>query len=286
MPWDRYRFDGDRKYAKDLIATDDKHGLKDKEEGQAVLAKNREGIAKRQEVLYAEGKQSLIVILQAMDAAGKDGTIRHVFTGVDPHGIEVTSFKQPTGDDLDHDYLWRVHRAVPPRGSIGVFNRSHYEDVLIGKVLNLPDTQPMPDSARKDIFHRRYRQIRDFERMLSENGATIIKIYLCLSRKEQAKRFLDRAADDEKHWKFTQSDVETSERWKDYMSAYEDAINETATPYAPWYVIPADAKWYARAVISSIVLDTLDAMKAQFPRPTKEQSAALEAFLQAAKERA
>lgn len=270
MNYQPYLFNGKQKYKVGEVKPDDAHGVK-KKEGQARLARNREKIGEMQDALYAEGRQSLLVIFQAMDAAGKDGTIEHVFTGVNPQGIAVTSFKQPSGEELAHDYLWRVHAQAPRRGQIGVFNRSHYEDVLVGKVLDLPQAQELPSFVLEDIWKRRYRQIRDFERHLYENGTTIVKIYLHLSQEEQTKRFLDRAKDETKNWKFSQGDIVTSESWDQYMEAYEEAINATAVANAPWYVVPADQKWYARAVVSEIVLDTLKEMHPVYPIATEEQ---------------
>lgn len=278
MDYKHYRFDGDQKYRPGLVAPDDKSALDDRKAGEALLLKNREAISDLQDALYAEGEQSLLVILQAMDAAGKDGAIRHIFTGVNPQGVSVASFKQPSALDLSRDFLWRVHQRVPQRGFIGIFNRSHYEDVLIGKVLDLPKAQSLPQRARKDVWDKRYRQIRDFERMLYENGATILKFYLHISRQEQTERFLARAEDETKNWKFSQGDLITSERWDDYMRAYADAINETSAPHAPWYVIPADRKWYTRAVVSQVVLDALKGMDPQYPKATAEQVAEMRAF--------
>lgn len=278
MNTNRYRFDGDKAYRPEDIGTADKSLLKDKAEGRQRLERNRAEIADLQNTLYAEGTQSLLIIFQAMDAAGKDGTIRHVFTGVNPQGVSVSSFKQPSSTDMAHDYLWRIHAQTPARGMIGIFNRSHYEDVLVGRVLDLPKTQALPAYARKDIWEKRYRQIRDFERMLHENGTTVIKFYLHLSQKEQHERFLARADDPAKRWKFSTGDLETSARWDDYMKAYEHAINETAKPHAPWYVIPADRKWYARAVVSEIVLGTLRDMNPTMPVPTEAQLRDMEAY--------
>lgn len=267
----KYRFDGGKKYTLGSVGTDEFHGVKNKAEGQKRLAENQEKIAHLQERLYSEGTQSLLVVLQAMDAAGKDGTINHVFSGITPEGVRVSSFKQPSAAELARDYLWRVHQQVPPRGSIGVFNRSHYEDVLIGRVLDLPKGQKLPRRALKDTWKTRYRQIRDFEQYLYENGTTIVKIYLNLSKKEQAERFIARLDDPAKNWKFSLGDLDTAALWDDYMKAYREAINQTAAPHAPWYVVPADRKWYARLVVSQIVLDALEEMKPAIPKLTDKQ---------------
>lgn len=278
MRYKEFIYTGETKFAHKGFLTDAHPGLKDKEAGRQLLQDNRETIAQLQNALYAEDTQSLLVIFQAMDAAGKDGTIRHVFTGVNPQGVQVTSFKPPSAAELDRDYLWRVHQAVPQRGHIGIFNRSHYEDVLIGRVLDLPGQAALPARSRKDIWKNRYRQIRDFERYLYENGATILKLYLCVSREEQRERFASRMMEPEKKWKFSKSDLETSARWPDYMDAYEKSIAETATPYAPWCVIPADRKWYARALVSEIVKKTLQGMKPAYPKPTEQQRQDMEAY--------
>lgn len=270
MDYSAYTFTGDRKFEEKSVNPGDAGAIKDKKAGKARLAKNRERISTYQEALYAEGKQALLVIFQAMDAGGKDGTIKHVLTGINPQGVHVASFKQPSALALSHDYLWRIHRETPARGMIGVFNRSHYEDVLAGKVLDLPKGQALPERALEDIWQRRYRQIRDFERHLYENGTTVIKFFLHVSREEQTKRFLARLDDPSKLWKFSPGDVETSGHWDQYMDAYRDAIRETAAPHAPWYVIPADHKWYTRAMVSEIILDTLRAMDPEYPQVERE----------------
>lgn len=276
MDTSKYLFDGERNYKTGKIDPADKPGGKDKAWGAARLAQNRQKISALQNALYAEARQSLLVVIQAMDAAGKDGTIQHVFTGVNPQGIAVTSFKQPSGEELAHDYLWRVHKAAPRRGMIGVFNRSHYEDVLISRVLNLPAAQNLTKREKKDTWNRRYRQIRDFERHLYENGTTVLKFYLHLSRDEQNRRFLARLDEADKNWKFSKADLKTSEHWKQYMGAFEQAINETAAPHAPWYVVPADHKWYTRLVVSQVVLDALEKMAPAYPEIGKDQKAEIE----------
>lgn len=273
-----YRFDGEKPYKTGTVAPGDTRLMDDKDRAKKRLYKNRQAIAALQTALYAEGEQSLLVILQAMDAAGKDGTIRHVFTGVNPQGVQVTGFKQPSGAELARDFLWRVHQAVPPRGYIGIFNRSHYEDVLAGRVLDLPTREAMPAYAREDIWKRRYRQISDFERMLHENGTTVVKLYLNLSRQEQTRRFLARAKDPAKRWKFSQGDLDTSGQWDAYMDAYEQAINGTAAAHAPWYVLPADHKWYTRMVVSEIVLEALRKMAPRYPKASAEQLDEIAAF--------
>lgn len=207
--------------------------------------------------LYAEDKQKLLIVLQAMDAGGKDGTIRNVFKGVNPQGVTVTSFKAPSKIEMAHDYLWRIHKAVPPRGMIGVFNRSHYEDVLIVRVLNLiPEEQWRP----------RYKQINQFEKLLSDTGTKILKFYLHISKDEQKERLQARLDNPEKNWKFDSGDLVQRRRWDDYMSAFEEALQNCSTPHAPWYIIPADQKWYRNLAIMRVLVDTMRKMDCQLPQ--------------------
>ncbi|HEY4375881.1 MAG TPA: polyphosphate kinase 2 family protein [Acidimicrobiales bacterium] len=213
-------------------------------------------LADRQGRLWAEGQRSLLVVLQAMDAAGKDGTVKHVFSGMNPMGIRATAFKAPGPEELAHDFLWRVHAVTPRKGEVGIFNRSHYEDVLIARVDDLvPET----------VWRERYEAIRNFERMLTDAGTTIVKIYLHISKEEQADRFRQRLEDPAKRWKFAKADIDVRARWDDYREAYEDAIEETSTADAPWYVVPADRKWYRNWAVSRILIETLTEMKPEFP---------------------
>ena len=267
-----YRYSGRKKV--NLKETPTKHtdGFGKKSEGKEHLQKNIACMMELQAKLYAEDKQSLLIILQAMDAAGKDGTIKHVMEGLNPQGTEVHSFKQPSSEELDHDYLWRVHSRVPERGSIGIFNRSYYEDVLVVRVHNL--AKPLIDLEKTDeteFWKKRFRQIRDFERHLTENGTTIVKFFLHLSKEEQKQRFLDRIDDPSKNWKFSESDTREREYWDDYQHCYEEAIQATGTKYAPWYIIPADKKWFSRALISEILVHTLESMKPAYPSLSKKQ---------------
>ncbi len=266
MDYGKYVFDGSRKYTLNSVKPGDASGIKDKKEAKKILEANKLKIEQLQDKLYADGCSALLVVLQAMDAAGKDGTVKHVFGGVNPEGIQVTSFKQPSTAEVSRDYLWRVHNAVPPRGSIGVFNRSHYEDVLVCKILNLPRQQNYTKRVYKNMWERRYGKIRSFEQHLYDNGTTIVKIHLRLSKDEQRRRFMERLDDPGKNWKFSKSDLSTREMWDDYEKAYRDCINRTATPCAPWYVVPADKKWYTRAVVSEIVVDALRSMKPAYPK--------------------
>lgn len=211
-----------------------------------------------QQRLWAEGERSLLVVLQAMDAGGKDGTIRKVFTGVNPQGVRVASFKAPTPDELAHDFLWRIHRQTPAAGEIGIFNRSHYEDVLVVRV---EDLVPEP------TWRARYRHIRAFEEALADGGTTIVKLFLHISRDEQRERFQARLDDPTKRWKFSAADLDVRARWDDYRAAYEDALVETSTDRSPWYVIPADRKWYRNWAVLQVLLATLEEMDPQFPEP-------------------
>ena len=275
MKFAAFRYDGSRAFSMKDLRPWDIQGISNKEESLEILQKNRKKIHALQNKLYAQGTQGLILLFQAMDAGGKDGTIKHVFSGVNPSGILVTNFKSPNSDDLSHDYLRRVHQAVPPRGSIGIWNRSHYEDVLIAKVRNLPDRHIFPDAER--LWDQRYEQIRRFEDYLSQNGYRIMKFYLHLSKKEQKKRLLARIEDPRKHWKFSPEDLRTRAQWTAYMDAYTRCINETAAVHAPWYVIPADHKWYLRALVSGLVRKELEDMNPAYPSLSKEEAKAMKA---------
>lgn len=247
-----------------------------KEKAQAILAENRRQLATSQELLYADNRYSILIVLQGMDAAGKDGTIEHVMSGVNPQGCEVHSFKKPTPEELDHTFLWRCSRRVPERGRIGIFNRSYYEDVLIVKVHPemIPYHVPYAKVGKKFWSHR-YEDINDFERHLVRNGTIVLKFFLNLSKKEQKKRFLERIDRPEKNWKFNLADVTERGFWKNYMQAYEDALSATSTKWAPWYVIPADRKWVTRALIADIVTSAVGELKLATPVVTAEQLAAL-----------
>ena len=227
--------------------------------------------------LYAEDRYSLLVILQAMDAAGKDGTIKHVMSGLNPQGCQVFSFKRPTHEELDHNFLWRCSRALPERGRIGIFNRSYYEEVLVVKVHpELLDQQRLPPGKRGDAFWKgRYEDINAFEKHLARNGTKVLKFFLNVSKREQKRRLLERLDQPAKHWKFDANDVKERERWKDYQVAYEEMIRATSSSDAPWYVVPADNKWVTRAVVSHVLADTMKKMHLAYPQVTKEQLAAI-----------
>ena len=245
----------------------------DKESILSANAANIEEMKPLQNKFYAEGKEALLIILQAMDAGGKDGAIKHVMTGLNPQGVEVANFKQPTADELSHDFLWRCTKKLPAKGKIGIFNRSYYEDVLIGKVHKLYEQQKLPDRCRtKDIIEKRYSQIYNFEKYLWENGTRIIKFFFYISKDEQKKRFLKRIKKKDKNWKLSKSDIKERQFWEDYTKAYQDAINNTSSEFAPWYVIPANEKWFSRYFVSEIIVKTLKEIEPQYPILEKSES--------------
>jgi PPK2 family polyphosphate:nucleotide phosphotransferase len=238
------------------------HGL-NKEDAAASLAKHLKRLSVLQYVLYAEGRRAVLAVLQGIDAAGKDGTIRRVMTGLNPQGVRVTPFKVPEGAEKRHDYLWRIHNAVPEYGQIGIFNRSHYEDVLVVRVHGL---------VPKSVWSKRYHQINEFERMLSENGVTILKFLLYISKDEQAKRFQKRLDDKKKNWKFSPDDLKEREFWDAYIEAYDEVLEKCNTDYAPWYIIPANHKWFRNLAVSQILVETMEGMKLHYPKPTADLS--------------
>ena len=245
-----------------------------KDEGEAMLAQEKLKLHQLQEKLYADGSKSLLIVLQAMDAAGKDSLIEHVFGGVNPQGCEVHSFKSPSHREYSHDFLWRHAIALPAKGKIGIFNRSHYESVLVCKVhpeynLNEKVWDSVSEFDEK-FWENRYESIRNFEKHLAENGTTIIKIFLNISKKEQKKRFMDRIEEDDKNWKFSVGDLPERALWGEYMKAYEEAISETSKSHAPWFVIPGDDKWFARVAAIQIIIDALEGMKLEFPKLSEE----------------
>ncbi len=261
-----YLFDGSRKVCLKDMPTTAGDWKKDKAALVEKTAKNIARAAELQERLYAAGQEGLVIALQARDAAGKDSLIKKVFSGLNPAALEVTSFKAPNSTELSHDYLWRIHQALPPRGKIGLFNRSQYEDVLAVRVHHLEKTYKLAKRCiTEDFFQRRFRQLRNWEEYLYENGLRMVKIFLNVSRDEQRRRFLDRLELEEKHWKLSTSDMKERALWAEYDAAYEDCINQTATPECPWYVLPADNKWYTRYLMSEILVDILEEMDPQFP---------------------
>ena len=258
--------------------TDFTDGFTDKKEAARDLEKNVAALAELQDKLYAQNVHSLLIIFQAMDAAGKDSAIKHVMSGVNPQGCQVTAFKAPSAEELDHDYLWRCQKALPERGRIGIFNRSHYEEVLVVRVhQGILQGQQLPDAIKndKDIWKKRYEHIRDWENHLAENGTHVIKFFLNVSKDEQKKRFLERINEPEKNWKFSAGDAKERAVWDDYMKAYEDAISATSTKQSPWYIIPADKKWFTRLAVSEIIVKRLEAMGLAYPTVTEARMAEL-----------
>jgi len=239
------------------------HGFEKGKDLEAALAKNIARIDELQYLMYAEHRRALLVVLQGIDASGKDGTIRHVMTGFNPQGCRVTPFKAPTPEELAHDFLWRIHHAVPGKGDVAIFNRSHYEDVLVVRVHELV---PAP------VWKRRYDQINDFERYLAENDVVIVKFFLHISKDEQKRRLERRLEDSTRQWKVALSDFEERKRWKDYQRAYDDAITRCNTKEAPWYVVPADKKWFRNLAVSQVLVETLEALDMHFPKPTVDLS--------------
>src|SRR3954468_16075708 len=239
----------------------DTGGFSGGEEVEREYSGLRERIADLQERLYAEEKRSLLIVLQGIDAAGKDGTLRHVMRGTNPSGVRVYSFKEPSSEELAHDFLWRYHQSTPADGMIGVFNRSHYEDVLVVRVKDL---------APEELWRSRYDSINDFERMLVREGTTILKFFLHISRDRQLEKFRERLERPDKYWKWSDNDIKEREHWDEYQQAYEDALNATSTPWAPWYVVPADHRWFRNYVVARVFAATLEAMNPRFPEPPQE----------------
>jgi len=240
----------------------------DKSEAKAMLAAGIERLTDLQQRLYADNRWSVLIVLQAMDAAGKDSLIKHVMSGVNPQGVDVRSFKQPSAEELDHDFLWRIGKALPSRGRIGIFNRSHYEEVLAVRVhRELLERQNLPDSlAEKKVWKHRFDDIRAFEQHLARNGTVVLKFFLNVSQEEQRKRFLERLDEPDKRWKFSMGDIEERKLWPKYMAAYEEAIRETSRDDAPWYVVPADNKWFTRLVVAAAVVAALEKLKLEYPK--------------------
>jgi PPK2 family polyphosphate:nucleotide phosphotransferase len=246
--------------------------FKDKAEGEGKLRSDVERLAAFQDILYAQDTHALLILFQAMDAAGKDGTIKHVMSGVNPQGCQVFSFKAPSSEDLDHDYLWRSSKALPERGRIGIFNRSYYEEVLVVRVHpEILAKQQLPDRAtNQDIWKRRFSEINNFEKYLVDNGVIILKFFLNVSKAEQKKRFLARINQPEKNWKFSDNDVKERSFWDDYMKAYEDVFNHTSTEAAPWHIIPADHKWFTRLAVADIICNKLASLDLKYPTLKEE----------------
>lgn len=231
-------------------------GYKDKKDAAEMLAANIKRLSELELLLYAENKRSLLVVLQAMDGGGKDGTIRHVMSGLNPQGCTVASFKAPSKEELEHDFLWRIHKAVPPKGQIGIFNRPHYEDVLVVRV---------HDIVPEGVWSKRYDHINQFEKILEDSGVTVLKFFLHISKDEQKKRFEERLNDPTKNWKVSDADFAERKYWDDYMKAFEDALSKCSTPRAPWFVVPANKKWFRNLAVSQIIVETLEEMDLKFP---------------------
>ena len=264
-----YRITHGKKFRLKDIDPGDTHGIasEEKSEAKELLARGVEWLAEAQDRLYAQDRWSVLLVFQAMDAAGKDGTIKHVMSGVNPQGCQVYSFKQPSSEELDHDFLWRTSRCLPERGRIGIFNRSYYEEVLAVRVHpEILAKQKLPEElVTKDIWDERLEDICTLERYLARNGTLILKFFLYLSRKEQKRRFLERLERPEKNWKFSASDVAERGFWGDYMEAYEEAIRATATPHAPWFVVPADNKWFTRLVVAAAIVHAMEDLHLRYP---------------------
>jgi PPK2 family polyphosphate:nucleotide phosphotransferase len=254
-----------------VVKPGSKAHLKDRDPGDTfgvrrndgALDKRLERLRELQQLLYADKRYALLIVLQALDAGGKDGTIRHVMSGVNPQGCTVTSFKIPTPEERAHDFLWRIHNAVPERGDMGIFNRSHYEDVLVVRVHRM---------IPKEVWSKRYGQINEFEQMLTENGVRILKFFLHISKEEQKRRFEARIHDPMRNWKLSPADFEERKYWDDYMKAYEDALRECSTPWAPWHVIPADHKWFRNYLVAELTVQALEELKLKYPPPAADIS--------------
>ena len=267
----KYRVKPNKKVDLEKFSTKKDDSYSKKEVKEEILPENLEKMFEYQEKLYAENKRGILVVLQAMDAAGKDSLVKKVFTALNPAGCKVTSFKQPSIEELDHDYLWRITKATPAYGEVGIFNRSHYEDVLVTRVHDLVN-QKNDD----DFWNKRFEDINAFEKYLDNNGIKVVKFFLHVSKEEQKERLLDRINLEEKHWKFAASDILERENWDEYHRAYEDMLEHTSTDYAPWYVIPADNKWYTRFVVSEVMLDLFKQLDPHVPELSKEEESQLD----------
>lgn len=267
----KYRVKPNKKVDLEKFSTKKDESYSKKEVKEEILPENLEKMFEYQEKLYAENKRGILVVLQAMDAAGKDSLVKKVFTALNPAGCKVTSFKQPSTEELDHDYLWRITKATPAYGEVGIFNRSHYEDVLVTRVHDLVN-QKNDD----DFWNKRFEDINAFEKYLDNNGIKVVKFFLHVSKDAQKERLLDRINLDEKHWKFAASDILERENWDEYHRAYEDMLEHTSTDYAPWYVIPADNKWFTRFVVSEVMLDLFKQLNPHVPELSKEEESQLD----------
>lgn len=276
----KYKVDGSKKVKLDSFSTNSKADKVDKEEILKKTEKNLKEMGLYQERLYAEGKEGLLIVIQAIDAAGKDSTIKHVMSGVNPQGVDVVSFKAPNSEELSHDFLWRIVKALPARGKIGIFNRSHYEDVLVVQVHELNKNYKMAsrvvDMDSREFFKKRYKHIKNFEEYLYDNSYRVVKIFLNVSKEEQKKRFLERIDNPEKNWKFESGDLKERGLWDEYHKVFEDMINNTAAKEAPWYVLPADQKWYTRYLVSEVIMKALRDIDPKYPEMPEEEKKLLE----------
>jgi len=282
----RYRIEDGSDFRLKDIRPGDTHGITDKAQATSLLRQGVSLLAEMQDKLYAQDHWAVLLVFQAMDAAGKDGTIKHVMSGVNPQGCQVFSFKAPSAQELDHDFLWRTMQCLPERGRIGIFNRSYYEEVLVVRVHPeiLAKQHLPPEVVTKKIWQQRFEDINAFEQYLTRNGVVIRKFFLHVSKEEQRRRFLDRLQDPEKNWKFSLADAQERQHWRDYQSAYEDMIRHTATPHAPWFVVPADNKWFTRVVVAGAVVDALADLEVEYPKVDavkKKELAAARAALEA-----
>jgi len=262
-----YRVDNGRKFRLKDFDPADASGVKSKKVAEKILPSGVQRLSELQDMLYAQNRWAILLIFQAMDAAGKDGAIKHVMSGINPQGCQVYSFKQPSAEDLNHDFMWRTNKCIPERGRIGIFNRSYYEEVLVVRVhKELLGRERIPPSlVTKNIWNERFADVNAYEHYLSRNGVVIRKFFLNVSKEEQKKRFMSRLDEPTKNWKFSSSDIAERERWNEYMAAYEEMIQHTATPHAPWYVVPADKKWYTRLVVAAAVIHALDDLNLHYP---------------------
>lgn len=279
---DKYLVKPDTKISLKDFDTEYKEGILNKEEGIKLLEEGKLRLSEMQDKLYAHDQYSILIIFQALDAAGKDGAVKHIMSGMNPSGVKVSSFKTPSSTELDHDYIWRHYLALPARGEIGIFNRSHYENVLVTRVHpeyilneNLPGINSVED-IKDDFWEKRFKQIKRFEKNISQNGTVILKFFLHMSKKEQKKRFISRIDDPKKNWKFSPVDISERKFWKDYQKAYEEAISNTSTDYAPWFIIPADDKWFTRLAITNIIDKQFESLNLQYPVVSPEVSAELQ----------
>lgn len=267
----KYRVKPNKKVDLEKFSTKKDDSYSKEEVKEEILPQNLEKMFEFQEKLYAENKKGILVVLQAMDAAGKDSLVKKVFTALNPAGCKVTNFKQPSTEELDHDYLWRIGNATPAYGEVGIFNRSHYEDVLVTRVHNLVNNK-----NDDDFWNKRFEDINAFEKYLDNNGIKVVKFFLHVSKDEQKERLLDRINLDDKHWKFAASDILERENWDEYHKAYEDMLEHTSTDYAPWYVVPADNKWFTRLLVSEIMLDLFEQLDPHVPELSKEEESQLD----------